>query len=267
MNSNVKLQILISTLGQRGIDSIARHLHPEVDGVEYIVLLQNPDGEEITMPEKLSRSDFRIVTSRTRGISVNRNKGIEAATAPYALLADDDVDFNSDELISVIRAFESNPDYDILTFKFHSRTSEKKYPDKASNLRKPPKGFYVTSIEIGFNVQQIKSKVRFNENFGIGTDFICGEENIFIYDALKAGLKAKFIPEYSCRHDSPSTGIRDRNKPEFIIAHGAVMRHIHPLTWVPRIMVHAWRNSRQKENIGFIKYLACAIKGAVTLRS
>ena len=39
-----------------------------------------------------------------------------------------------------------------------------------------------------FPQDSIARKIRFNENFGIGARFIAGEEDIFIYDALRAGL-------------------------------------------------------------------------------
>lgn len=265
MSDNVKLQVLISTLGQHGINSVASHSHPAVDGVEYIVSLQNPDGD-IAIPAQLIRPDFRIITHPTRGISANRNRSINEATAELVMISDDDVDFDAEELKQVIDAFQQRPDADVITFKYHSAGHEKNYPSCEADLKRPPKGYFTTSIEIAFRLDRIKRHVKFNENFGIGTSLPCGEENIFIHDIIKKRFKAVFVPIYSCRHDGIATGTRDRNKPEFIMTHGAVMSHLHPWSWPLRIMVHAWRHSRTKGNMNFFAYIANALKGVAIAR-
>lgn len=260
MSESIILQVLISTFGQRGIDSVAVHSHPVVDGVEYLVSLQNPEGD-VTIPDRLKRPDFKIITHPTRGISANRNRSINEATAELAIISDDDVDFDAEELKQVIDAFRQRSDADVITFKYHSAGHEKNYPSHEADLKQPPKGYFTTSIEIAFRLKRIKYHAKFNENFGIGTSFPCGEENIFIHDIIKKGFKVVFVPIYSCRHDGIATGTRDRNKPEFIMTHGAVMSHLHPWSWPLRIMVHAWRHSRTKGNMNFFAYIANALKG------
>lgn len=265
MSDSIILQVLICTFGQRGIDSVAVHSHPVVDGVEYLVSLQNPEGD-VTIPDRLKRPDFKIITHPTRGIAVNRNHAIEAATAPIAIMSDDDIDFEASELTSVIDEFNKHPFCDLLTFKYHSSNNEKSYPQHEADLRNPPKGYYISCIELAFRTGIIKKTLRFNENFGFSTIFLGGEEDIFLCDSIRKGLTARFIPIYSCRHDGSSTGTRDRNKPEFIMTHGAVMSHLHPWSWPLRITVHAWRHSRTKGNMNFFAYIANALKGVAIAR-
>ena len=80
-NGAIKLQVLICTLGEAGIQRVAKGEHPHVPGVEYLVSWQLPDGD-VAIPDELSRPDFKIIKNTTRGLSRNRNLSIAAATAP-----------------------------------------------------------------------------------------------------------------------------------------------------------------------------------------
>ena len=116
-NQDIRLQVLICTLGGEGIRRVAAACHPQVCQVEYLVSWQLPEGD-LPVPEALQRPDFRIIKSDTRGLSRNRNAAIEAASAPLCLISDDDVIYNADNLQGIIRHFDENPEEDILTFRY-----------------------------------------------------------------------------------------------------------------------------------------------------
>jgi hypothetical protein len=48
-------------------------------------------------------------------------------------------------------------------------------------------------------------KIYFDERFGLGSRLLGGEENLFISDAIDAGLKIKFFPFYIVQHSYEST--------------------------------------------------------------
>lgn len=265
INSNIKLQVLICTLGEAGIRRVAEGSHPRVPGVEYLVSWQLPDGDA-DIPEALLRPDFRIIKNNTRGLSKNRNLAISAATAPYSLISDDDLDYAADGLSKIIDIFDKNQGLDIATFKY-SGADTKRYPDHSFNLSKPPKGYYVTSFEIGFRQESILgSGIRFNEKFGIGTGFPAGEEDIWIHDMLKRKLKGEFFPIIIAHHPGETTGTRRATDPDIIRTKGAVFAHTHPLTWPLRMLTHAWRNHKSKSEISTLKYVSCWTQGAFKFR-
>ena len=70
----VKLQVLICTIGAEGIGRVVESSHPIVEGVEYLVSWQLPDGD-MDVPEALAvRDDVKVCKVNSRGICRNRNK-------------------------------------------------------------------------------------------------------------------------------------------------------------------------------------------------
>lgn len=258
-----QLQILICTIGEEGIRRVCRSNHPRIKGAEYLVAWQQPDGE-MPVPEQLKRDDFRILIHKTHGVSVNRNFAIDALTAPLAVMSDDDVSFDKDEILGVIEAFRQRPEMDLATFRYHSESFQKNYSENEFDLRHQEKGYYVSCIEIAFRTDSVKGKIRFNEHFGFSTDFYGGEEGIFLHDALKAGLDCRYIPQFLCRHDGSSTGQRDRLSPKMIETKGAQFKIYYPWTWPLRMLAHLWRERRNGISAG--KYLNHWIRGVTKAR-
>lgn len=265
-DQNIKLQVLICTLGEAGIKRIVTAKHPYVSGVEYLVSWQLPDGD-IEIPEELKqRSDFKVFKNNTRGLSKNRNIALSLASAPYCLISDDDLDYSEDGLLQIIRKFEDDPQLDIATFKY-SGSDCKFYPDFSFDLSKPPKGYFISSVEIAFRRNRIiESHIKFNENFGIGAKFPAGEEDIFIYDLLKRRLKGYFFPITIASHEGLTTGTRLADNPALIITKGAVFAHTHRWTWPLRMLVHAWRFRKTENGFSMYSYIKYWLNGAFSKR-
>lgn len=261
-NESIKLQVLICTLGEAGIQRVAKGEHPRVPGVEYLVSWQLPDGD-VAIPDELLRPDFKIIKNTSRGLSRNRNLSIAAATAPYCLISDDDLDYFADNIAKIIDIFDKNPELDIATFKY-SGADTKQYPDHSFNLSKPPKGYYISSVEIAFKRSTIlESGVIFNEQFGVGAEFPAGEEDLWIHDLLKRKHEGKFFPIIIAYHPGETTGTRCATDPDIIRAKGAVFAHTHPFTWPLRMLTHAWRIHRSESKISASKYLKFWLEGAL----
>ncbi|MDE6785734.1 MAG: glycosyltransferase [Muribaculaceae bacterium] len=240
MKSNgLRLQVLICAYGKNGIERIADGKHPSVEGVEYLVSWQI--DEEYDVPEALKRCDFRIFTSNTKGLSVNRNIALSKATAPLLLISDDDVDYTEDGLISIINAFDNNKSQDIITFRYDSTSDKKQYPSRQCDLANPTKGYFISSIEIAFRRDAVKNKIWFNENFGVGAPFPSGEEDIFLQDCLDKGLKGIFLPITIASHKGETTSERNLMLPSRPQTKGAVFLRLHPRQWPLRMIAHILR--------------------------
>ena len=248
MGKDIKLQVMICTYGEDGIYRVTNGLHPKTKGVEYLISWQASEGVDV--PDSLQREDFRIYRTDTRGLSKNRNHALSKATAPFLLISDDDVDYTPEGLNAVIDSFEQNPDMDILTFKYASVSATKKHPDHTFSLKNPVKGYFVTSFEIALRSKNIKGKVWFNEEFGIGAHFPSGEEDVFIKDCLEMGLTGQYLPITITRHDGTTTSERNLKLPSRPQTKGAVFLHLHPKDWFLRMIIHAireipqWRNDK-----------------------
>lgn len=234
-----KLQVMICTYGEEGINRIARCEHPQVKGMEYLVSWQKSDG--LPVPAALIRDDFKIIRTDTVGLSRNRNNALAHATADILLISDDDVDYYEDGLKAIIKAFSDNPEMDIATFCYESKTSKKSYPLKSINLKNPPKGYFISSIEIAFRRGPIQNKIWFNENFGVGALFPSGEEDIFLRDCMNLQLNGLYFPITIARHDGSTTSERNLMEASRPQTKGAVFLHTHPASWPLRMLIHALR--------------------------
>lgn len=235
----MKLQVLICTYGENGINRVAKSMHPRIDGVEYLVSWQA--DEECPLPEALVRDDFLICRSATKGLAVNRNIALSKASAPILLISDDDVVYTEDGLNAVIRAFHDHSEADIITFCYESTPSYKYYPSSSCSLNKCPKGYYVSSIEIAFRRDSVQKKIWFNENFGIGATFPSGEEDIFLKDCLDKGLKGIYLPITIASHDGTTTSERNLMLASRPKTKGAVFIRLFPWSWPLRMLAHAKR--------------------------
>lgn len=256
------LQVLICTFGNDGISKVAEGIHPEIAGVEYLVSWQSC-AENPTIPQELDRHDFKIIISNTKGLSRNRNIALDAATAKYCLISDDDVDYDADGLQKVIDVLENNRDICIATFKYSGKDI-KVYPDYIFDLNKPPKNYSLSSIEIAFRREPvIKSGIRFDERYGVGAEFIAGEENLWIHYLLKNGLTGRFFPINIAFHNGESTGSRLASDPKLIECKGAVFTHLYPGTWILRMIRHALRCRKTGWKLGKMSYCRFWISGAL----
>lgn len=236
-----KLQVAICTLGNEGLQKVGKLFLPKVDGVSYLVSCQNVP---VNLPPSLYRNDVQVVFSPTKGLSNNRNNALIHLTAPYALIADDDLEFYPDGLRTIIEKFDANPEIDIATFRAEVGNN-KFYPDFEADIWCPPKGYWISSIEIALRLESIrKFELSFNPFWGLGSERLhCGEENIFLLMAQKAGLKGRFFPITIVRHPEVSTGVRLQQSPGVLRAYGAYIVYAYPFTSIFRLPLKAWRTT------------------------
>ncbi len=254
------LQILISTL-DKGIERVPAMLLQRHENIGYLISWQHSDDKEIAFPDELRRDDVVVHDLTGRGLSRNRNNCIEHATADLCLIADDDCRYTHEQLQAVIDTFEDNPNIDIATFQYSGEGDNKYYPAQTADLSSFPKGYYVSSIEVAFRRESVQGKVWFNENFGLGTEpFLCGEENLFIQDALSLGLKCQFYPITIVHDQQPLEFLNRSMDIGTLMAHGADLQIFHRGTKYMRALLKAWR-LRRDEKVPFFYGLRHIIKG------
>lgn len=264
------LQVMICAYGHDGLARIAASSHPMVDGVEYLVSFQeNPDDKDNSIPEELNREDFKIFSSRSKGLSVNRNLALSHATAPLLLISDDDVDYTEESLLEVLKAFRENSGTDLITFRYDSVSRSKHYPEHSYDITSIGIRHFLSSIEIAFRRKSVQGDVWFNENFGVGAIFPSGEEDIFIRDCIDKNLKCLYVPVSIARHNGSTTSGRNLMLPSRPQTKGAVFLRLHPRQWPLRMIAHALREiPLWRKNIvpSPLSYCINWIKGVVKAR-
>ncbi len=271
-----ELELLVCTYGLQGLERLARTQRPRLNGVTYLVSCQLPAQDQlpadilaVASPELqafLQRPDVSLHIIHSRGLSKNRNNALRLATAPLALISDDDVDYTAEGLQAVIRAFRNHPQADVISFQFRCEGPGKAYPTRPFNHRCPAKGFYITSIEMAFRRERVQGRLRFNEHFGLGSEhFPMGEEAVLLHDMLKAGLECIYQPYVICSHPGQSTGPRELAQASHLQAKGAVLSYLHPHTYALRLFKEALMNGIKKRVLARF-FLANTLKGASLAR-
>lgn len=254
------LEVLIATYKLAGIKRVARMNLPKLPGVSYLVCWQLSDGAPV--PQEIQRDDIKVLFNDGIGISNNRNFGIEHSTADVLLFSDDDLEFNPDALIKILRTFENERELDIASFVCESIGSPH-YPHERTILKtRLPKCYWVSSCEIAVRRSSLKN-LRFNEHFGLGSgEFECGEEELFHLKARRQGLKCIFYPLTISLHNHHSTGTGTITDKAVIKGMGAVIAKSYPLTCFMRLPLKAVRMSRSKQ-ASFLFSLKNLILGAL----
>lgn len=255
------LQLLICTVDDR-IQSVPQLLIEAVPGVSYLVSWQHRDGYvPCALPRALKRDDVQVAVVEGQGLSRNRNNCLRLATGDICLIADDDCRYTRERLLSVVDTFTAHPDVAIATFKAQNDVAPKLYPDYSFDLARPARKYYVTSFEIAFRRAMMPVGLCFNENFGLGSGvFDCGEESMFIHDALQAGLTCRFFPTVVVEHLGPTTQSTHASDPGVLMARGAYIYKAHRRSVLFRAIAVAWRLRRTK-GIPFNYALEYTIKG------
>ena len=134
----------------------------------------------------------RYIETRERGLSKSRNMAIRNCDADICILCDNDVEYVQGYDRLIIDAFETHPDADLIVF--YIKRPEKPAPNYPTERRMDYLSVLkIFSPEIAMRRESIKN-IAFNEEFGAGAKYRMGEENIFLYDCLKAGKKIIYMP-------------------------------------------------------------------------
>ncbi|OCH05719.1 glycosyltransferase [Aliivibrio fischeri] len=196
----MKLDILISTYSNR-INGLNLP-HPQ-EKIRYIIVHQKYMDGYLKAELLSQREDVKYIKSDSIGLTKSRNIALGLSTSELKLIADDDVEFYPD-LYEIITRRYIQDSFDIGIFKIKTQDSHdefRKYPLKEKKFNKVD-CLHVCSIEM---VLSKKCNIRFNENYGIGGEYLCGEESIFLFDANEKGLNIQYFPEYIVSHPKEST--------------------------------------------------------------
>ncbi len=211
----MKFQVLVATMNRTDFD-LLNQMNITCDA---IVINQCKNNEVFTL-----RRDGYVVNwynVNDIGLSKSRNLALNLADADICLITDDDVVFVDDLKGRITDFYNKHDDVDIATFQINN-FDRKTYMSEIEKIGYL-KSMKVSSIEISFKVESIKNnEIVFNELFGAGSKYIMGEENIFLFEALKKGLNIFSVPTVigTLSNSSTSTWFKGYNE-NFFISRGA----------------------------------------------
>jgi len=184
----VMLEVLISTMNQKDMTLISR-MKINTDAV---IINQSgiEDRDELTINGK----KIRMLSYDEVGLSKSRNRAIEHSKADICILADDDLIYNENYAKIIKDSYNKYSDADIIAFDVTSKNDSR----PTSTVKEGKVGFLhsmkISSFQITFKRKSfLEYKITFNELFGAGAIYTCGEENILLAECIRKGMKIRFI--------------------------------------------------------------------------
>lgn len=237
-------------------------------GAERPALLVINQCTTIEPPPDLEQPGVRMYSMRERGISRSRNRALERARGELLVFVDEDLEYLPSALETLRRGFAAHPYASVVTFQF--RVRETGEPAKRYAPRPVEHGRLsaasVTSFEIALR-RELAGHIRFDERFGLGAALTSGEENIWLQDVQREGLRVGYFPEPLCDHPGLTSGHRAWTELE-ARTKGALLRRMYPLAWPA--MVGGFcvlKYPLYRRQMSPPRFLASALRGARDLRN
>ena len=181
--NGMKVDVLISCMNQTDFTIIDKS---NLSQAHVVVVNQNKESNSVLVRNERQK----MVNTTTKGLSVSRNMAVGHSDADICLIADDDEIFVNNVCDVVRSAYEKYVDADVIIFKIAN--FREKFHGKTRKLKKIDL-LKVSSQQISFKRDSIKN-VQFDINLGAGTPNGAGEENKFLLDCKKQGLKILYVP-------------------------------------------------------------------------
>ncbi len=259
----MKLEIGMSTMNLKSIED----LNLKEKNIESDLLIINQVTEQISLINEeyfFNNYRIRVHSFREKGLAKSRNRAIQYASGDIFLIGDDDVFYKKNYKEKIIKNFE-NYSADVISFRAEDFNGNLliNYPKRMKKITR----FSMCkahSIVISFKLSSIKNNnILFDEMFGLGSIYESAEENIFLVDCLKKGLKVIFIPETIAIHPKNGSG-RNFNKKALITKGAAFYRMYGNLSYL-LLPIFGLKKRRYiaKHNISFwdsLKYFYEGVK-------
>lgn len=246
----MKIEVLMSACKVKKIDDVVKNKNIN----NCVIVNQLVNNNKIDKKNKITMYSYD-----EKGLSRSRNRLLEHMTGDIEIITDDDITFVKDYEKIVKKAYNDNPDADIITFniKIGDRIigSEKSFKYNKITILK------VNSCQMTFKTKSIKdANIYFNENFGIGAKYISGEENIFLSDCLKNNLIIKHIPIIICEHPDEATSGEKWSKEE-IITKGALSKKLYKCDLLYRLYMVITKYHLYKSEFSMKEFIKLYKKG------
>jgi glycosyltransferase involved in cell wall biosynthesis len=231
-----------------------------------IVINQTPKGG---LFEDKTVDEIRVITIDDSGLSKSRNLAISKSTSDICYISDDDLLFQSDFVNTVEKYHRLYKKYDVICFKVPTLNlqRQKKYFNKIVKMGYI-RSLKVSSYEISFKRESVVNKnIEFDPIFGAGSKrFSMGEENIFLYDCLKNGLKVLYVPEcVAVVNHAESTWFRGYNE-KYLHDLGAVYYRMSKHFWWLLAFQYVVRKRKIIQIKGLVRKLKIMRKGLLNYK-
>ena len=184
INHFMTLEVLISAVNQNA-EELIRAMNLQSKAILINQCEKNAYEECETAGQKV-----RVYHFAERGVGLSRNNALIRAKEDILLFSDEDIVYDDGYEQTVLEAFARHPEADMLTFNFRVPEERRTYYNKDfKRIRWYNCGRYPT---YSFAIRREKlhaAGITYSLLFGGGAKYSAGEDSLFLYDCIKAGLR------------------------------------------------------------------------------
>ena len=147
----------------------------------------------------INGNKVKMITTNTKGTSVNRNIAITYSTADILIFADDDMFFSDVYADIVADYFVNNPSVEAIKFSYSIENREDRYNKEliVTELTKAKLNNCMSTGVPALAIKRstlIKNNLLFSIGIGPGTKYYCGEDSVFLKELLDKKVKFYLSP-------------------------------------------------------------------------
>jgi len=241
MKKRPKVQVLVASMNQTD------HSLLEKMNISTSAIVGNQCNYDSVERFEWNGNECLYLNFNERGVGLNRNNSLMRATGDICLFADDDMVFVDDYETIVINEFEKLPDADLIIFNILEVPPVRSVTRSTVRINRFNYLKYGTA-RFAIKTESIKSNgIYFNQCFGGGTQHRHGEDNLFLTDCLKKGLKIYAVSSYLAElvNDREPTWNREFDE-KYFLDQGALYRAISKRGWKLLCLQDAVRHSKKR---------------------
>lgn len=259
----MKCEVIVSTMNKTNKKEIVDLLN-----INDCVII-NQITEDIKVKEDDTKSNQKFLSFKEKGLSRSRNKGLINSSNDICIIADDDMYYESDYEENVLKAYEKYKNADIIAFVVDNENKEHKKKILKEGKINFLKSMKLQSVQITFKRNSIINKyLKFDEKFGAGSTYSWGEENIFLFDCIRKGLKVYYCPiKIATLLDTGISSWDRENTKEHYMNQGAIYYRMSKVLYPILIMQFVLRKRRiYSKDMTAFSVLKSMFKGAKTYK-
>ncbi|MBQ7907215.1 MAG: glycosyltransferase family 2 protein [Clostridia bacterium] len=255
----MNLEVLVTTMHQNDTSKY------EQMNLKSDAIIANQANDCSFVEEKKGEHIVKMITTNTRGTSINRNMAIMYATANYIMFADDDMVLVDDYEQLVEEEFKKCPTADAIKFYCESTNPQRQLSfKKPKALKKATKRNIMSAGVVGLVLRRDfleKNCIYFQKNIGPGNDIYCGEDSVFLSDILSAKAKMyvspKLVSYINQGESSWNEGLTERR----ICAMGYIYSRVYGRAAILAMYRRAYLLRKKTKNYSFLQLIQLMKKG------
>lgn len=239
------IQVLVAAMNQKD------HSLLEKMNIQSDVIVGNQCDRDLVERFSHKGHNALYLSFAERGVGLNRNNALMRASADICLFADDDMVYLDDYVETVISAFESYPDADVIIFNLQEPVRTR-YVIQSEQKVRWYNYFRYGTARIAIRLKPIRENaVFFNQCFGGGTEHCHGEDTLFLTACLQNKLNIYAVPKYIAklteeRESSWNHGYDEK----YIVDQGVLYRAISKRWWRLLCLQDAIRRRKSYQKVG-----------------